>query len=81
MHEARERKETGPLAGAFAPEIPNSKIQIPRKFQIPTINGQRTRRFFGEFGAWVFFGVWELELGASRGAGGLGFGIWDFRRS
>jgi hypothetical protein len=39
--------------------IPNPKIQIPNKFQIPTRNGSRSVWIL-EFGAYLEFGIWNL---------------------
>jgi hypothetical protein len=45
-------------------KAPGSKFKAPEKFQSPnTIN--RSRRGWLELEAWSFFGIWNLELGAS----------------
>src|SRR5262245_3875037 len=47
-------------------KVPNSKLQVPNKFQAPSLKrtSVRTEIVFGlELGIWSFFGVWNLELG------------------
>jgi hypothetical protein len=57
-------------------KIPNSKSQIPNKFQAPNPKGeQRCRleqREVGrrdlEFGIWSLFGIWDLGFGIFKAA-------------
>jgi hypothetical protein len=68
MRQAGEGKETGALTGASAPEIPNPKLQIPKKLQAPNSKGSPRDLSFWFL---VFLKIpWDL-----------GFGIWDFRIS
>jgi hypothetical protein len=61
-------KQSTPALGKRGSEIkvPNPKFQVPKKFQIPNLNGAST----GEC-AWnlelEFFGTWNLEFGTFDG--------------
>jgi hypothetical protein len=44
----------------------NTKIQAPKKFQIPSANTTARQRVL-ELGAWDFLGAWCLEFGFSAG--------------
>jgi hypothetical protein len=53
-------------------ETPKTKLQTPKKSQVPSSNPLPALRASLEFGAWClvlgtwcFFGVWNLELGSS----------------
>jgi hypothetical protein len=67
MQQAGEGEEAGALTGASAPEIPNPKLQIPKKLQAPSSKGSPRDLSF-----------WLLVL---RFPWDLGFGILDFRIS
>jgi hypothetical protein len=46
-------------------KIPNSKSQTPKKLQIANSNADESLNGILKFGAWSFFGVWNLEFGVS----------------
>jgi hypothetical protein len=45
-------------------KTPKTKLQTPKKLQIPKSNTAASLRHFG-FGAWNFFGAWCLGFGVS----------------
>jgi hypothetical protein len=47
-------------------KAPSSKLQAPKKLQIPSSNTAGSP-FVLAFGAWNFSGAWSLELGISSG--------------
>src|SRR5437870_4897381 len=66
-----------------AEEAPNTKLQAPEKHQAPSSKkhlSAKSRAFVRAvfdslvLGVWDFFGIWNLELGAS-----LGLGAWRFQ--
>src|SRR5207249_721443 len=66
-----------------AEEAPNTKLQAPEKHQAPSSkkhSSAKSRAFVRAvfdslvLGVWDFFGIWNLELGAS-----LGLGAWRFQ--
>jgi hypothetical protein len=65
MYQARQRKETGAVTGAFAPEIPN-----PRKSQNPKFQKIAPANSALMFGFWSLLGAWILGFGISRLANG-----------
>jgi ethanolamine utilization protein EutN len=50
------------IANEYGKEIPSSKIQVPKKLQISSFKEMPRMRWL-EFGAWNFFGIWNLEFG------------------
>ena len=49
-------------------KVPNPKLQIPNKLQIPSTNEALVRNVWNlKFGACVDLGVWDLELGNRNG--------------
>ena len=45
-------------------KIPNHKLQIPNKLQVPTSNNQTD--FVSNLGDWDLFEIWCLGFGASK---------------
>jgi hypothetical protein len=67
MRQAGEGEEAGPLG----PEIPNPKLQIPRKFKIPIKkrNSRITSVLELDFAISLGLGIWSLELPTIAGKG------------
>jgi hypothetical protein len=58
MREPGEGEEAGALTGAFAPEIPNPKFQIPKE-----VFAQRSFDCWDLKFPWdLGFGIWDLPL-------------------
>jgi hypothetical protein len=65
VQQAGEGEEAGALTGASAPEIPNPKLQAPKKSQVPKSEKGASRvRFFWLLGFEISlgFGFWDLEF-------------------
>src|SRR5436190_724748 len=54
-----------PRKGTFMASWGSSKLQTPSSREAPNRKLQRCRALPLRFGAWCFFGIWSLELGAS----------------
>jgi hypothetical protein len=61
-----ERHRADHISTLTPTEIPNPKLQVPKKFQ-PSKFQTRGGDIFEvlELGIWNFFGCWNLEFGAS----------------
>src|SRR5262245_31152913 len=58
-----ESHTTDNAAQFHAEQTPNSKLQIPKEFQASS-SKQAPRERLLVFLGWIFFGAWNLELGA-----------------